>query len=162
MLTPTLDKNVPSIIRTLNTCIETCIDGEKGYATAAADVRDLTLKALFEQYAMQRAAFVLALQEAIEELGGMPENQGTAKGTLHRGLTGARLALEGRSDAVILDECERGDRAAVAAYDRALARTPLPTLPPKVSQLLVEQRAAIKGTYDEVMHEDIRRRSARG
>jgi hypothetical protein len=35
-----------SVFHLLNTCIETCTNGEKGYATAAADARDTALKAI--------------------------------------------------------------------------------------------------------------------
>lgn len=161
MPTQTTDTMTPKIIRTLNACIEACIDGEKGYAIAAANVRDETLKALFHKYAEQREDFVRVLQRAIEKLGGYAENQGSAKGMLHRGLAGARIALEGHTDEVILSECERGELGAVAAYDRAFAKTPIDMLPADVRALLVEQRAAIKAAYDDITREDLRRRFAR-
>jgi uncharacterized protein (TIGR02284 family) len=160
MLTPTTESLTPKIIRTLNTCIEVCIDGEKGYAIAAANVRDETLKALFHKYAEQREDFVRALQRAIDNLGGYAENEGSTKGTLHRGLSGARIALEGRTDEVILGECERGELGALAAYDRAFAKVSLDAMPPNVRSLLIEQRAAIQSAYDDITREDIRRRFA--
>lgn len=86
-----------AIARILNTCIEACTNGEKGYAVAAADVRDPVLKALFHDYSEQRAEFVRGLQIAVQELGAFPENRGTAGGTAHRGFMAVRRAVEGRA-----------------------------------------------------------------
>lgn len=158
MATPTTDLLTSNIVRMLNTCIEVCIDGEKGYAIAAANIRDETLKALFHKYGEQREDFVQALQRAVESLNGYAENEGSVKGTLHRGLSGARVALEGPTDEVILGECERGELGALAAYDRAFAKTSFDTMPADVRSLLVDQRAAIKAAYDDITREDIRRR----
>jgi uncharacterized protein (TIGR02284 family) len=159
MHTTTADTITPKVIRTLNACIEVCIDGEKGYAIAAANVRDEMLKSLFHKYASQREDFVRALQRAIEALGGFAENEGSTKGAVHRGLTGARIALEGRHDMVILGECERGELGAMAAYDRAFAKAPLDAMPVEVRDLLREQRASIEAAYEEISLEHIRRRS---
>lgn len=148
----------PKIIGTLNTCIEACIDGEKGYALAAVNVRDEMLKTLFHKYAQQREEFVRALQGAIGKLGGYAENEGSTKGALHRGFAGARVALEGGTDEVVLCECERGEHDALAVYDRALASPLLDAMPADVRTMLAEQRAAIAAAYDDITHEDLRRR----
>lgn len=139
-------------IRALNACIEISTDGEKGYASAAADVRDRVLKALFMQYAKQRAEFVIALQDAIHLLGGSPENEGTLRGALHRGFLDARRALEGKGDRLVLIECERGERAALVAYERAFREVTLGGGSPSVLHLLGEQTAAIKGAHDVVLN----------
>lgn len=151
MPTANVETTDPKIFRTLNNCIETCTDGEKGYASAAADVRDPALKAVFHAYGMQRAGFVLALQAAIGKLGGVPESEGTVKGAAHRGFMGVRMALEGRPDSALVGECERGERAALLAYDRGFKRTPLDTLPKDIRATLIEQRAAIKTAHDDIL-----------
>jgi uncharacterized protein (TIGR02284 family) len=150
-VTKAVDEVTRAIVKTLNTCIETCTDGEKGYAAAAADVRDPTLKALFSSYEKQRADFVRELQTAIDQLGAFAENEGTVKGTAHRGFVGARLAIEGRHDSVLLAECERGERGAIAAYDRAFSKTPLDEMPAGIQTMLMEQRAAMKVAHDDVL-----------
>jgi uncharacterized protein (TIGR02284 family) len=109
------------IVTALNRLVETCTDAEKGYANAAANVRDPALKTLFLRRAQQRMDFVVELQRTIASLGATPENEGTLRGTLHRGATEARLALEGRSDRIVLEECARGERNAREVYEKALA-----------------------------------------
>lgn len=156
----TLEAISPGVIVALNSCVEACIDGEKGYALAAANVRDPMLKVLLRRYAAQRAEFVLALQTVIEGLGGFSENEGTTKGALHRGFTSARVAIEGRTDVVILGECERGEVAALEIYDHALDSMPLELLPPQVRILVVDQRAAIKLAHDDITREDLKHRLA--
>lgn len=113
-------KVAPAIIAALNRCVEACIDGEKGYGVAAADVRDAELKTELIDRARARGEFAITLQRLIEKLGAFAENQGTSKGALHRGLLDARLALGGRSDAVVLEECLRGDAAAIGVYEDAM------------------------------------------
>lgn len=159
MQTPTSSSATmtPKIIELLNTCIETCIDGEKAYAISAANVRDEVLKDLFHKYSTQREGFVRALQKTVEELGGHAENQGSAKGAVYRAFAGARLALEGRTDEVILGECERGELESMAVYNRAFFKASS-ALPPPVHTLLVEQARAIQAALDDITREDIKRR----
>jgi uncharacterized protein (TIGR02284 family) len=152
-----------SILHTLDVCAKACIDGHKGYLAAAKDVRDPELRSLFEKYADERAGFIAELEHLIESFGGAPVNQGTVKGTAHRGFLDARVSMEGATDAVLLGECERGELAAIAAYDRAFGRTPLDTLPGDVRQAVVGQRGAIRAAYDDIAKQDVsRRRAAHG
>ncbi len=138
-LAPTRD-----VVRALNSCIEACTDGERGYAAAAADVRAPELRELFLAKAKQRSDFVVALQKAIAKLGSYSENQGSVAGALHRGWLNARIAVEGRSDAIVLEEWVRGEENALLAYERAFREVPLPTLPDDVQALLREQLNAIR------------------
>lgn len=151
-MTDAVTADMRKAIKALNACIEISTDGEKGYASAAADVRDRVLKALFMQYSRQRAEFVIALQDSIRELGGFPENEGTLRGALHRGFLDARRALEGGEDRLVVVECERGERAALAAYDRAFQEIPLGDHTPSALHLLVAQRATIKGAHDVLLN----------
>lgn len=140
-------------IRALNRCIEECTDGEKLYAIASADAREPTLKAVFRSYEQQRADFVAAIQMTIDSLGARHENEGTLRGTLHRGWTGARLALEGRNDEVIVDECMRAEKSALRVYDHILRDSG--EMPSHVRALLTNQRVAIASA-----HIDMRNRLA--
>ncbi len=139
------------IVAALNQCIEACVDGEKGYANASADVRDPVLKSLFFECARQRAGFVHALQDTIVSLGGLPENHGTVRGAVHRNWTSVRLGLEGRDDRIVLEECIRGEGAALGVYEEALAALHRVEMPAAaVRTLVVEQYAAIQRTKDEI------------
>jgi len=136
------------LIVALNTCIETCMDAERGYATAAADVRDVELKALFLGYSKERADFVMALQAAVKKLGAYPENQGSATGALHHGWVNVRKLVEGRNDRAITEECERGEAHALDRYHAALKHASLDSTPPDIRVMLLEQLEAIESALD--------------
>ncbi|MGH7280667.1 MAG: ferritin-like domain-containing protein [Polyangiaceae bacterium] len=138
-----------AIILALNSCIEACTDGQKGYAIAASDARASDLKVYLQRCSDKRAEFVLQLQRALRSFGGVPENQGSARGALHRGWLDVRLAVEGRSDAVVLEECALGDGAARFVYERALADT-FEDLPREVRMMLQAQYASIGACRDEL------------
>jgi uncharacterized protein (TIGR02284 family) len=142
------------IVRALNRCIETCTDGEKGYGTAAADVRDPELKALYLERARQRSEFVLALQDAVLKLGATPENEGTFRGPLHRGWMSYRRAIEGHDDHATMQGCAYGERAALRAYEAADSVV-LHAVPPEIRALIQKQFAAIREA-----HADLRARLA--
>lgn len=130
-LAPTRD-----VVRALNTCIEVCTDGERGYAAAAADVRDPDLRELFLAKSKQRAEFVMALQAAIAKLGSFSENQGTLAGAVHRGWLNVRLAVEGKKEKIVVEEWVQGEDAALTAYAKAFESLPLDTLPGDVKELI--------------------------
>lgn len=136
------------IITALNRCIETCTDAEKGYAIAAADVRDPTLKARFLAHVKERSDFVLDLQRAILELGAMPENEGTVRGALHRGFMTVKRVAEGRDDRLIVEECVRGERAALRDYERALRHVFFRRLPPELRAMVESQYSTIKRSLE--------------
>lgn len=137
-LAPTRD-----VVRALNTCIEVCTDGERGYAAAAADVRDPDLRELFLAKSKQRAEFVMALQAAIAKLGAYSENQGSLAGAVHRGWLNLRLTVEGRKEKVVVEEWVQGEDAALEAYAKAFAALPPDTLPEDVKELIRVQLHAL-------------------
>jgi uncharacterized protein (TIGR02284 family) len=64
---------------------------------------------------------------------------------------GARSVVEGPDDAVIVAECRRGEAAALSAYDRALAGTPIDEMPAKIRTMILEQREAVKAAHDDLV-----------
>lgn len=138
------------IVSVLSACIETSTDGEKGYALAAADVRDVTLKAYFRGKGEERADFVLAAQDAVKDLGRIPENEGSARGAVHRGLVGLRKVVEGRSDRLIVEECLRGEIAAATVYEALVRKAPLDGMPATVRALVIHQYRAVQKAIVEL------------
>jgi len=134
------------IVAALNALVETCKDGEKGYKNAAADVRDLTFRAIFTHYSQQRAQFAAALQSIIERYGGYAENNGSVVGALRRGWLDLKSALEGGTDQAVLNGCERGEEAARRDYETAMRKA----LPQDVELLVRAQYAAILQAHDEI------------
>ncbi len=134
------------VISTLNGLIETCKDGQEGFAEAADGVERSDLKSLFYEFSQQRAQFSGELQSLVRSLGGDPENTGSTLGALHRGWINIKSAVTGKDDEAILNECERGEDAAKAAYKDALTKG----LPANVSEVVGTQQSSIISAHDRV------------
>jgi uncharacterized protein (TIGR02284 family) len=131
------------VLDALNRMIEACKDSEKGYGSAAADVRDPRARELFERWAQERAQFAAALEALVLREGGTPEHTGSFTGALRRGWHDLKSALEGASDRAVLGAVERGEEAGIRAYTLSL-REPLP---PDVAILARAQLDAIKRAH---------------
>ncbi len=101
----------------LNGLIHACKDGELGFTTAAADVRNTELETLLKDCAAQRGRFARDLQAEVKRLGGNPDDSGTFGGTLLSGWMDVKSALTGDRAAPIIATCETGEEAAVAAFE---------------------------------------------
>ena len=130
----------------LRTLIEACRDGERGYSCAGEHVSDPWLKALFGDYAGQRATFAADLERELAVFGGQPEPHPTVAGWIHRKWLEVRATLEPRSAIAMLFECERGENAARVKYEHALA-VPLPS---RLQELLLAQLAEIRLAHDRL------------
>jgi uncharacterized protein (TIGR02284 family) len=122
-------------ISTLNQLIETSKNGERGFRLAAEHAQDTELKSLLQRYADDCARAVRELQQAVIELGGKPEEGGTAAGAAHRAWMNLRTAVTSNDDGAILEECERGEDHAKALYQKALKEN----LPANVRALVQRQ-----------------------
>lgn len=134
------------VISTLNGLIETCRDGQFGFQSAAEGVERSDLKTIFGEFAQQRAQFVGVLQGLVRSLGGDPENTGSVSGAMHRGWMDIKGAVTGKDEEAILNECERGEDAAKAAYADAL-RTKLPA---NIAEVLIPQSQAVNTAHDRI------------
>ena len=130
----------------LNDLIETSFDGEKGFAKAAADAHDDELKTLFTQCAQRCREGIVELQSQVQAQGGRPDKSGSAAGALHRGWLSVKEALTGRDDKAILEECERGEDHAKAAYKKALAKD----LPADIRAIVERQYQGVIANHDRV------------
>lgn len=113
------------ILDTLNDLIETCKDGEYGFRSCAEHAKSGDLAALLTRRAEDCRLAAGELQGHVVALGSKPETGGTVPGALHRGWVSVRSTLAAYDDLAVLDECERGERTAVAKYGAALEK-PLP------------------------------------
>jgi uncharacterized protein (TIGR02284 family) len=134
----------------LNRCIEICTDAEKGWAIAAADVRDETLKLRFLARVKERSDFVVELQKAVLSLGATPENEGSVKGALHRGFMTAVRVAEGRSDKLVVEQCIRGEQAALAGYENALRGVYFHRMPVRLRAIVDAQYSTIKRSLEDL------------
>jgi len=134
------------LIDILNKLIETCKDGEYGFKTCAEQVKSAQLRTLFMERAQSCRSGATELQAQVSRLGGKPETDSSASGTLHRGWVNLKGALTGGNDQAILDECERGEDAALERYRDAI-KEPLPS---DVAEIVQRQYEGVKRNHDQI------------
>jgi uncharacterized protein (TIGR02284 family) len=133
-------------VATLNSLIETCRDGERGFRTAAEGITDPEVRRLFEQYAQQRGRFVRELQQAVAALGGTPETSGSVSGSVHRGWMNIKSLVTGQDEQAIIAEAERGEDVAKAAFESAAREQ----MPPDPRALIARMAAQVREAHDRV------------
>jgi uncharacterized protein (TIGR02284 family) len=137
-----------SITSTLNNLIETSKDGEQGFRTSAENAKSPELRQVFMRRAEDCARGAAELQAIVARLGKEPEDSGSVAGAIHRGWVNLKATIAKRDDLAILEECERGEDVAKAAYRSALENRDLPA----------DIRAVVQKQYDGVLrnHDEVR------
>lgn len=134
------------IIDTLNKLIENCKDGEYGFQACAEHVHSTELRQTFATRAAECRQSAGELQTLVRTLGGKAEDDGTAAGAVHRGWVSVKGKLAGFSDVAMLEECERGEDAALGRYRKALEKD----LPADVRSLVQRQCDGAQRTHDQI------------
>ena len=135
------------IVETVNDLIATSKDGELGFTTCAERATSSELRRLFLQRAAECRQAAEELRPAVIQYGGEPETDGTTSGTLHRGWVALRGSLAGYTDQALLDECERGEDAALARYRAALRDD---VLPEPLRALVARQQLGVQANHDQI------------
>jgi uncharacterized protein (TIGR02284 family) len=131
---------------TLNNLIEICLDGERGYEAAANAVTEATLQAELLRFSRQRGQYAGELQRILTNMGEEPVDHGTVSGTLHRGWMNIKQSMASDNRHAVLAECERGEDAAIKAYQAAMEET----LPTEASVVTEAQYREVSRTHDRV------------
>ncbi|MGE5384566.1 MAG: PA2169 family four-helix-bundle protein [Betaproteobacteria bacterium] len=135
------------IISTLNDLIETCKDGEYGFRACAEHVHSTDLATLMIRRADECQQAARDLQAVVAECGGKPDTGGSATGAVHRGWVAVRATLAGYDDLAMLQECERGEDAALERYRDALEKKELPGT---IRSIVERQFQGVKRNHDQV------------
>lgn len=135
-----------SVISILNNLIETCKDGQEGFKTCAEDIKNPELKALFTKHAYECAEAAGELQAEVIALGGTPEDSTSLSGDLHRRWVDVKSIFTGKDEEAVLNEAERGEDVALAAYEDALAQP----LPAHVHSIIERQQQGVQRNHDEI------------
>ena len=145
--TSPMNSDIKTTIKTLNDLIEVLKDGQQGFATAAKHVKLPELARFFERYSEQRAEFAAELQARVLAYGADAETSGTFTGSMHRAWTNLKTALSTNDPQILLDEAERGEDVAVAAYRDAIETGGLdkPT-----QDIVSSQYGDVKAAHDHV------------
>ncbi len=134
------------VISTLNGLITTCRDGQEGFKVAAEGIERSELKTVFYELSQQRADFAGVLQELVRSLGGDPESDGSMSATLHRGWMDIKSLVTGKDEQGILNECERGEDHAKAAYKDAFETA----LPSNVQNVVEQQSQMVMAAHNRI------------
>jgi len=133
------------VIDILNNLIETCRDGQNGFAEAAEKLEDPSCRSFFLEQSQQRARFVGELQQEVRSLGGDPEKTGSTVAAMHRAWIDVKSAFGG-GDHAILAASETGEDSAVKQYEEAFDSG----LPANVQTVLERQYQSVKQAHDRV------------
>ncbi len=134
------------VVDVLNELLENARDGEYGFRTCAEEVETSNLKQLFSERAEQCRSAGAELIPLITQYGGTPAEGGTTSGAMHRGWVHIKGALGANSELSILEECERGEDAALARYRKALKQN----LPADVRALVERQSQGAQRNHDQI------------
>lgn len=135
------------LVSTLEDLIEITQDGIRGFKACAEKTEAEQLKAIFSRSAERCEQGLNELNHALKAYGGAPEEaSGTLLGDLHRGLLDLKSAFSSNDDKAILQECERGEYAALDSYRNALEKD----LPADVRALIEKQLAGVKSNHDQM------------
>jgi len=134
------------VIDVLNDLLENARDGEYGFRLCAEEVESAPLKQTLSARAAECAQAAQELVQLIAQLGGKPDEGGTAAGALHRGWVHVKGAVGANSEVSMLEECERGEDAAVARYRKALKET----LPADVRAVVERQAQGAQRNHDQI------------
>jgi uncharacterized protein (TIGR02284 family) len=130
----------------LNDLVEISRDGAAGFQTCADGAKDTMLKAYFVTRTQNCNEAVRALNVEVIHHGGKPAEHGSAGGLLRRAWINIKTVVASNDDLAVLEECERAEDAALAAYRKAL----LEDLPAHVKMLVEKQCDGAKANHDRV------------
>lgn len=130
----------------LNSLIEACRDGARGFRLAADHVVSPDLKEFFAGTAHQREQFAAELVPYAQRLGGGQDGQGTALGTVHRGWMMLKDAITNYDEDAIMREAARGEAAAANTYAAAV----MGVLPPEARPIIDQQYEQIRNAQREL------------
>lgn len=132
---------------TLNHLISIANDGKYGYENAAEDVKDVTLKQMFQQYSSERAMYAEDLKREVASLGDSPDEGGGPLGALHRTWMDIKSAVTSGNREAILKTCITGEEAAVKAYTEALNDE---NITDNLKQMVSEQLSGVQAALNSI------------
>lgn len=133
-------------VEVLNELIETSKDGEQGFKQCAEHAKNPELRQFFAIRSRMCGTAATDLQRLIPAPNDRIEQSGSGSGALHRGWVNLRTALSSNDDEVVLEECERGEDAAIRHYREALDAD----LPRDVRMIVAQQLEGVVRNHDEV------------
>ncbi|MDO1498822.1 PA2169 family four-helix-bundle protein [Winogradskyella maritima] len=121
-----------NLVDRLGDVLDRNIDAQKGYAKAAENADGRALQAFFQRKSTERESFNMELATSLKTAYGVLDRDGSAKGTLHRAWMDVKNMFSADNDEAMLEECIRGDKAAIEEYTELLEETGFPLRSPQL------------------------------
>ena len=135
------------IVDSLHQLIELNKDSDHGYKEASENIEDPELKTILYRLSQQRAEFRGDLEDILHKDykdDANPSESFLSK--LHRSWMDFKTSLASNDNEAVLEECVRGEKHAIEAYEEAL-KTQLPAY---IEEKVKEQLGLIKGALNQV------------
>jgi uncharacterized protein (TIGR02284 family) len=138
----------------LNDLIEKGYDAQKGFKKVSEHVDNPRLKSFFSEKSRERSNHINELTNALRKKGmDVTEDDGSAKGSLHRAWIDTKAFFSMDNDESMLEEVRNGEKAAIEDYEDVLECDDLDS---SVRQLLMDQKNDIQSSYNKADYlEDI-------
>lgn len=137
------------VTENLNDLLTKAYDAEEGFKKAAERAKSLpALEAFFRNQSNMRLEFGHELKQAITQYGGIPDKGSSVAAKAHQIWISVKDTLTPDDDGeAILEECIRGEKAALADYDKKLEQNELPA---DVRALISKHRSSIASSLATV------------
>lgn len=138
---------------TLQDLLQKNYDAEAGFKEVMTKAQDANLKNWLKERAAQRNHFATELDKELHTMNAQTDTTTSWAADAHRAWINVKTALSSDKDESILEECIRGEEAAVEHYREALKGE---ALYGEVRQLVEKQCASVEQTLSKVRRlEDI-------
>lgn len=108
---------------------------------------DPEFRVVAERFAALHTRHVARLATMAREMGGLPDTDGSAMGTVKSAMAALRSVFDA-IDQDMMDRIRRGEQPVLAAFDHAIASS----LPQGHTEALVQMRTELTGLLDESRH----------
>lgn len=131
-------------INKIQLALDTCIDGEKGYATAAKNLKDPELTTLFNRLSQQRKLFAEELKSDLRDFGLDLTSTGTVSGFFHRNWIDVKDTFSSTENKAVIETAMNGEKEAIDRYEELISYK----LPNVINKRLESQLDLIKGSVN--------------
>ena len=131
----------------INELLERAFDAENGFRKAAENVNDTHLQAFFTNKAKERKKWRSEIRNDLHKNGlAIREADGSWKGDMHRLWMDTKALFSANSEEAMLEEVQKGEKAALDDYNEIITNHSLPT---STEKLLKHQKEQIEQSYNK-------------
>ena len=139
-----MDKD--EVIETVNDLIKCSLDGEYGFRTSAEQMQNSQTKQMFLERAGECGRAATELQPFVADMGGKPEDGGSAGGAMHRGWVAVKGKLSSYPDRAILEDTEHAEDKATDLYQEAMSKD----LPAPLRAVIARQYLGVQRNHTQI------------